>query len=157
MKRFPQEFVQNYQGGDWIFRAGEETREMFIIQRGEVSVVIEPQNKGPKKEGSQAAPQEIELARLGQGEFLGEMALLESLPRSASARAVGPTSLLVLQPGGFLLKIRRDPTFAFEMLQRLSSRIRTANDRLLEAVKRESLAAEQVTRIQSAIRYAHRD
>ena len=57
-----------------------------------------------------------QLAVLGPGEFFGEMSLLESLPRSATVRVRGATRLLCIQPGGFLLRIRRDPTFAFELL-----------------------------------------
>ena len=75
------------------------------------------------------------LGKLERGDFLGEMSLLESLPRSATAVAIGKTRLLCIQPGGFLLKIRRDPTFAFELLQSLSSRIRLTNERLLGSVK----------------------
>jgi CRP-like cAMP-binding protein len=68
---------------------------------------------------------------LDRGAFFGEMSLLEGLPRSATARAVGKVSLLVLRPGSLLLQIRRDPTFAFELLQQLSGRIRELNDKLV--------------------------
>jgi CRP-like cAMP-binding protein len=63
------------------------------------------------------------------------MSLLESMVRDADARAVGATRLLVIQPGGLLMRIRRDPTFAFEMLHRLSGRLRTQNARLVEALQ----------------------
>jgi CRP-like cAMP-binding protein len=62
------------------------------------------------------------------------MSLLEGLPRSATARAVGTAKLLVLRPGSLLLLIRRDPTFAFEMLQQMSSRIRELNEKLVQKV-----------------------
>jgi CRP/FNR family transcriptional regulator, cyclic AMP receptor protein len=68
---------------------------------------------------------------LDRGSFFGEMSLLEGLPRSATARAIGKTTLLVLRPGSLLLQIRRDPTFAFELLQQLSGRIRELNDKLV--------------------------
>jgi CRP-like cAMP-binding protein len=68
------------------------------------------------------------------------MSLLESLPREATARAVGEVRLLVLSRGGLLLRLRRDPTFALEMLSHLSARLRTAQARLiaLEPDKQES-------------------
>jgi CRP-like cAMP-binding protein len=58
------------------------------------------------------------------------MSVLESLPREATAHAVGPTRLLALGQGALLLRLRQDPSFALEMLNRLSGRIRTLNERL---------------------------
>jgi CRP-like cAMP-binding protein len=75
----------------------------------------------------------MRLAVLERGSFFGEMSLLEGLPRSATARAIGAVELLVLKPGSLLLRIRRDPTFAFELLQQLSGRIRDLNEKLATA------------------------
>lgn len=105
--------------GDVIFEEGELSREMYVIQEGSVVVTMK------------AGAEELVLGVLGRGDFFGEMALIESLPRSATARARGKVKLLAVQPGGFLLKIRRDPTFAFELLQQMSRRIRSTNERLL--------------------------
>jgi len=137
-KRFAGEHVLDFQNGDTIFREGDECREMYIVQRGEVHI-IKKTPKGP-----------LTLARLHKGDFVGEMALLESLPRSATAQAVGRTRLLVLQPGGFLLKIRRDPTLAFEMLQRLSRRIRVTNEKLLDALNQDPSKETLRTILQSS-------
>jgi CRP-like cAMP-binding protein len=76
------------------------------------------------------------LAVLDRGDFFGEMSLLEGLPRSATARARGKTELVVLRPGSLLLRIRKDPTFAFELLQQMSRRIRHLNDQLVFKVAR---------------------
>ena len=81
---------------------------------------------------------------LGKGDFFGEMALLESEPRSATVRSVGSTKVLVIQSGGFLLKIRRDPTFAFEMLQRLSGRLRGVTAQLAAACSENGLSTDQM-------------
>ncbi len=75
------------------------------------------------------------------------MSLLESRPRFASAYAKGPTKVLVIKAGGFLLKIRRDPTFAFELLQSLSMRIRVTNERLLAAARAGNLSPELLDEI----------
>jgi CRP/FNR family transcriptional regulator, cyclic AMP receptor protein len=125
-KRFAEEFVLECADGETIFTEGEEGREMYIVQSGTVRVT----KKAPSGE--------VPLATLHKGDFVGEMALLESLPRSATAKAVGTTRLMVLQPGGFLLKIRRDPTLAFEMLQRLSRRIRVTNEKLMDSLHQGS-------------------
>ncbi len=117
--KFSHESMREYEDGECIFREGELSMEMYVVQSGSVLVT---------KAG-------LELGALSRGDFLGEMSLLESLPRSATAVAKGKTRLLCIQPGGFLLKIRRDPTFAFELLQSLSKRIRLTNERLLGSVK----------------------
>lgn len=122
--KFAQEQQHEFADGDLIFREGDDSREMYVVVSGEVTV------------SKQSAKGEIMLATLKKGDFVGEMSLLESLPRSATARAKGPTKLLVIHPGGFLLKIRRDPTFAFEMLQTLSRRIRVTNDNLMKELGR---------------------
>ena len=121
------------QDGECIFREGDSSQEMYIIFEGAVEVVKEKPF--------------LVLARLKRGEFLGEMSLLESLPRSASAFAKGNTRLLCIQPGGFLLKIRRDPTFAFELLQSLSSRVRATNEKLLAILAEGRFEANELKQV----------
>ena len=48
---------------------------------------------------------------------------------------------------GFLLKIRRDPTFAFEMIQQLSQRVKVTGDRILGIVSRLNLKPEEIKKI----------
>ena len=102
-----------------MVREGEETREMFIIRAGRIEIL------------KQMGGHEVRLAILERGSFFGEMSLLEGLPRSATARAIGKTELVVLLPGSLLVQIRRDPTFAFELLQQMSHRVRELNDKLV--------------------------
>ena len=120
--RFAAEVELSYEPGEDVVREGDSGSRLFIIQSGGVAVI--------KRVGER----EVELATLGQGDIFGEMSLLEGLPRSATVRAVEPTSVLVVEPGGFLLKIRRDPTLAFEILQQLSGRVRRLNGQLTEAL-----------------------
>ena len=105
--------------GDDIVREGDIGHDMFIVQSGQVRI------------SKRKARGEVVLATLGKGDFFGEMSLLESLPREATARAVGETRLLVLSRGGLLFRLRRDPTFALEMLNHLSSRLRAAQASLI--------------------------
>lgn len=130
-----QENIREFEDGEVIFREGEDTRQMYIVQKG--AVVI-----------SKSSPEgNVELATLHRGDFLGEMSLLESLPRNANAHAKGKTRLYVIQPGGFLLKIRRDPTFAFELMQALSGRIRRTNEKLVKQLKQSNLQAADIQKI----------
>ena len=131
--KFSTETLREFADGEIVFREGDRSFDMYVVQSGEVVV-----SKGG-----------VELARLRRGDFLGEMSLLESLPRSATAKASsGGAKLLCIQPGGFLVKIRRDPTFAFELMQSLSRRIRCTNERLLEGMEQDgALSAENVVQI----------
>lgn len=115
------ELERAYEDTQVICREGEVSEEMFVIQSGKVRIVKE-------RDGIQ-----VQLAVLEKGDFFGEMSLLEGLPRDASAIAVGPTHVLVMSSGALLVRLRRDPTFAFELLRRLSGRVRALNARLLVA------------------------
>ncbi len=141
-KKFAQELSRSFENGEMIFTEGDDSREMYVVVTGGVEI-IKKTNSG-----------EVRLAQLKKGDFVGEMSLLESLPRSASARAVGPTKLLVIHPGGFLLKIRRDPTFAFEMLQSLSRRIRVTNESLVKELGKEKLCGDTLRTIVSGSEFS---
>lgn len=101
--------------GEYVIRAGDTGTEMYVIQSGQVEVLR------PSVGGATT------LATLGPGDFFGEMSLLESLPRDADVRAMGTTTLIVINQGDLLVRIRRDPTFAIEMLHKLSARVRALN------------------------------
>lgn len=139
--KFAQEQLKLFADGDIIFREGDDSREMYVVVEGEVVV------------SKHAATTDVTLATLHKGDFVGEMSLLESLPRSATARAKGRTRLLVIHPGGFLLKIRRDPTFAFEMLQSLSRRIRVTNDNLMRELNRVGNSSDSLKAVLQGAEY----
>ena len=133
--RFKNDTIERFQDGDCIFEEGVDEKNLYVIQRGSVRIV--------KNIGGQ----DLELAVFDRGDFFGDMGLLQNIPRYAAAYALGDVKLLKMGPAGFLLKIRRDPTFAFEMLQQLSLRVKVSNDRLLELVERFKLAPEDLQKI----------
>lgn len=130
--RFEHEMIQDYESGDCIFEEGDVGRDLYIVQSGEVKILKKIQSEM------------VELAKFNKGDFFGDMALLQSVPRYAGAFASGETRLLILKPAGFLLKIRRDPTFAFEMLQQLSLRVKVSNERVLEIINKFNLPKKEV-------------
>lgn len=137
--RFEHELVQTFQDGECIFEEGDVGRDLYIIQSGSVRILKKVQDNL------------IELARFDKGDFFGDMALLQSIPRYAGAYADGETKLLILRPGGFLLKIRRDPTFAFEMLQQMSLRVKVSSDRVLELINKFNLPRDEVQKLLLAL------
>lgn len=133
--RFEHEMIESYEDGQCIFAEGDVGRDLYIVQSGEVKILKKVQD------------QKVELATFNKGDFFGDMALLQSIPRYAAAHAAGPTRLLILKPAGFLLKIRRDPTFAFEMLQQMSLRVKVSNDRVIELIEKFNLPNEDVQKL----------
>jgi len=117
------EFEREYKDLEIICREGEQGGEMFVIQSGSLRIYK------TAKQG------QIELAILEKGNFFGEMSLLEGLPRDATAQAMGTTRVMVMNSGALLMRLRRDPTLAFELLYRLSGRVRALNARLLKALE----------------------
>jgi CRP-like cAMP-binding protein len=124
------DYEQLYGDGDCVVEEGSTGSEMFIVASGRVRI-SKTINGSP-----------VTLWHVERGDFFGEMSLLESLPRFASAYAEGDTRLVVVQPGSLLLRVRQDPTLAVEMLTRLSSRLRAANFRLMAALGDADAAAQ---------------
>ncbi len=117
--KFSGDMQRTYEAGEVIVREGDLDTVMFIIQKGSVSV------------RKRTESEDIELAVLKKGAIFGEMGLLEGEPRTSTIHAIEPTSVLVIKSGGFLMRIRRDPTFAFELMQQLSSRVRQLDEQVV--------------------------
>ncbi len=107
-----------YKNGEVIIRQGEADDCMYVLQSGQVEVVRAKNGK------------EVQLAVCSEGDFIGEMAIFQREVRSATVRALGETSVLVLQKTTFLRQVHEDPSLAFRMLQRMSHRIRELDSRL---------------------------
>jgi CRP-like cAMP-binding protein len=99
-----------------IFREGDEGAEMYIITQGRVEI--------RKATGPSAAKT---LTTFQAGDIFGEMALIDRKPRSATAVAVEPTKVLVLNEALFDRMLVSNPDFARRMIGILSDRIRRAN------------------------------
>jgi len=101
-----------YRDGEKIIIQGEEGDSLFVIQSGKVEILQE-------KEG-----REFKVAELGEQEFFGEMAIFEKDVRSSTVRAVGETRILTVDNKTLLRTINDDPTLAFRLIQKMSTRIR---------------------------------
>jgi CRP/FNR family cyclic AMP-dependent transcriptional regulator len=117
---------RTYEPGDVIFAEGDTSTEMFIVQDGKVVIT------------KNVAGREVFLALLERGDFFGEMALLDSQPRHATCSALVRTRVVAIKSGELLMKLRRDPTLALEMLQTMSRRIRYLDDQLVELIQKQA-------------------
>ena len=93
--------------GQVLTREGAPGSEFFVIVNGAVRI----------EQGGN------EMTTLGPGDFLGEIALLDDRPRTATATAVGPTALLVLTRGGFRTLMMDFPTIEQTVMRALVDRI----------------------------------
>ena len=101
-----------YRSGEVLCREGDTGDRMFIIQQGTVEVV------------TSSGGRETRLATLAEGAVIGEMAVFEKEPRSATVRAVGDVRALTVDKKNLLRRVSEDPTLAFRLIQTLSERVR---------------------------------
>ena len=108
--------VRFFDQGAAIFRENDEGNEMFIIIQGLVEI---RKSTGPSSSKI--------LTTLQKGDMFGEMAIIEKQPRSATAVAVQPTRVLVLNEKLYDSMVGSNPDFARKMNKVLSERIRRAD------------------------------
>ena len=111
--------------GERIFGQGDLGTEMFIIQEGEVEIV--------KHIGGESHT----LSHLEKGDFFGEMAILEALPRTADAIAATDVKLVAINGSRFDEMLRKNPEVAVRIIRKYSKRLREANTLLEKLVGRE--------------------
>ena len=115
------EYVTTFGPGDKIFSEGDLGTEMFIIQEGEVHIV------------KHLGEEHRILTALEKGDFFGEMAVIESAPRTADAIAQTNVTLLAINGSRFDEMIRKNPEIAIRIIRKYSRRLRESN-RLLESL-----------------------
>jgi CRP/FNR family cyclic AMP-dependent transcriptional regulator len=99
--------------GRVLMREGASGREFFIVVSGGVRV----ERNGRK------------VNELGTGDFLGEIALIDGGPRTATAIATEPCRLLVLGVGSFRTLVSKYPTVQGKIMKALAERLREAQPR----------------------------
>ena len=108
-----------FQPGEVVIKRGEMGETMYLLIKGEVSVHI-----------GDTSGNEIEVDRIKAGDYFGEMALFEDVPRSATIRTETESRLLVLHKQEFNEIVREYPQIALTICKVLSSRIRTLHEKI---------------------------
>ena len=108
-----------------LFRAGDKGDAMYLIEQGRVQITITDEDK-----------KQIVLAELAQGDFFGEMAIIDGKQRSADATVIETARLAVLSRENFLSFIHDNPKVALEMLSATFSRLRRTDKMLQQRVSR---------------------
>jgi len=125
---------REYVPEEYIFRQGEPGMGMYIMQKGTVAILSEPDNQ--------------ELFQMKDGDFFGEVALLDQGPRSATALARTNCVVFGFFHPDLLSLIDRNPRLGLKIILRISrhvgERLRRANERVL-ALTQKLESVKQVT------------
>jgi CRP/FNR family transcriptional regulator, cyclic AMP receptor protein len=107
---------RKYSAGSTLIKQGDTGVGLYVIIGGTVRIT---KATDPDKA-------EIDLGTVGTGNVLGEMSLLDDLPRSATVTAVDDVTALLLPVWEFRTTLRNQPNIALRLLTTLSRRLRKA-------------------------------
>ena len=99
--------------GGALFREGDSGDTMFVVLQGAVEVI----------HGDRV------METIEAGGIIGELALIDTVPRSASAIAATPSRLAQVGKREFMFLVQEHPTFALQVMSVMAERLRRANDR----------------------------
>jgi diguanylate cyclase len=105
---------RDFAEGTVIFNVGDPGDEAYVIRTGTVEIIIEKDGK-----------QEV-IETLGQGDFLGEMALVDEQPRSASAVARGAVTCAVFSKEEIDRSLENSDLLTYALVKLLTKRLRKA-------------------------------
>lgn len=103
-----------------LFMEGDESTHLYVIKKGKVSVSV------ADEEGRQ-----VILNYMGEGEYFGELSLLDGKPRSATVMTVAPCEFVAVSRASFQDLLRKDPEFLLQVTSEIVTRVRE----LTESVK----------------------
>ena len=100
--------AQSYAAGQTIFQEGQPGDFMYVVQEGEIKIFYQGQ--------------EIDAA--GPGGIIGEMALIDDRPRSATAVAATDCKLVAIDERRFAFLVQQTPLFALTVMRVMADRLR---------------------------------
>jgi CRP-like cAMP-binding protein len=137
--------ARDFPAGSVLFREGELGEDMYVVQAGLVQIL--------KRVGDDERP----LATLGRGEFLGEMAILNGKPRTATAVVLEDARCLVIDGATLEQMISHNAEIAIRLVKKLARRLDSADEliqillhpdpsaRVLHGLKRYAESSGEVT------------
>ena len=110
--------ARKFKKGDILFRQGDASEHVMLVRTGEIEVLRE------------VGATTVLLGHVRDGEWLGEMGVIENRNRSATARAAVDGEVEILTAQKFLEWVSSDPPMARDLIQRLSVRLREVEDKI---------------------------
>lgn len=104
--------VAYFAAGETIFEEGDEGHVMYVVQDGEVDIILNGQV----------------IDTITTGSILGEMALIDRSPRSAKSVARVDTRLVPIDEAKFMQHVHRTPFFALQVMRIMTQRLRRRMD-----------------------------
>ena len=123
-----------YRDGEIVVRQGGKGDCMHVIQEGQVEVFVE------------TAGHEVRLAVVYEGDFVGEMSLIDKGVRSATVRSLGESRVLTVDRKVFLKNLMSDTTSAFHILETMSHRIRKLDVEVVR-LKEEMASVKEIVEV----------
>jgi CRP/FNR family cyclic AMP-dependent transcriptional regulator len=105
--------LKRYDADEVIFHQGDSSRELYVILTGKVRVFK-----------TSLSGNETSLQIFSPHDIIGEFACIDERPRSATAKAIVPSDLLVMTPDRFLHHMRTNPDLALAMTRLLAHKLR---------------------------------
>lgn len=124
---------KTFKPGDFLFHEGDSSNCIFIVQKGLVAI--------RKKKQGQAF---VEIARLGLGEVIGELAFFDRKPRSASAFALTEVEVLEIDFGSLDKVYGTVPDYIKTIMSAVAARLRRANE-TIRKLQKDTIEATDLT------------
>ena len=111
----------NYAAGQELFHQGDVGDAMYVILAGSADVLLETPNG------------QIRVAELRKNSFVGDIAILSDVPRTATIKAREPLTTLKIYKDMFYRLVAEFPQMAIEMMRELAHRLEDTNQKLRDA------------------------
>jgi CRP/FNR family cyclic AMP-dependent transcriptional regulator len=105
--------IRKYHANTILINEGDDTNSLFVILEGEVKVFV-----------NDAQGKEAILNLMGEGEYFGELSLLDDAPRSASVMTVKASKLMIITKTEFKRCLNKNPELAYNIIRAFSKQIR---------------------------------
>lgn len=124
---------KDFPKGSLVIKQDDPSDYFYVIQKGSVKMFRTLQY------GS-----EMEVARLGVGNFFGEMAILDGSKRSVSVKTLEDSTLLMISRVDFLNEVWKMPAVVAKLLRDLSSRVRSTDEKFITELSERNAALQKL-------------
>jgi K+-sensing histidine kinase KdpD len=127
----PKLTVYHYKPGAIIFDESTKGRYLYMLVKGTIRI------KKYTKYGIESL-----LAVLHEGDFFGELSIIDGLPRSARAEAIEASTIVLFSASEFRALIKESDAFTFNLLKNLAIRLRTLDQAFVSELERNILSSK---------------
>lgn len=108
--------ILEFKKGDLLFKEGDESKDLYILQTGVVKIYKETDSK------------KLPIALVHAGQFIGELSFFDGKPRSATAEAATDLKVIKLEKSKVDKEIRKLPSWLVVLIHSIADRMRESNE-----------------------------